>query len=69
MTTTPKKEGAMSIKDFRYISLIGSINNIISKVLSNRVKKKILDKTVSTCQNAFVEERHSGISFSGKRSG
>lgn len=36
--------------------LIGSIYKIIPKVLSNRLKK-VLDETVSTSQNAFVEGR------------
>lgn len=34
----PKKTGAMDVKDFRPISLIGGIYKIISKVLANRFK-------------------------------
>lgn len=39
VTTMPKKEGATSIKDFRHISVVGSIYKIIFKALSNRQKK------------------------------
>lgn len=52
----PKKEGATSIGDYRPISLVGSIYKIISKVLSNRLKS-VLDKTISSSQNAFVKGR------------
>nr|XP_033509261.1 DExH-box ATP-dependent RNA helicase DExH10-like [Nicotiana tomentosiformis] len=56
ITIVPKKEGASCIRDYRPISLVGSIYKIISKVLSNRLKK-VLDMTVSSSQNAFVEGR------------
>lgn len=36
--------------------LVGSIYKIIPKLLTNRLKK-VLDETVSTSQNAFVEGR------------
>lgn len=52
----PKREGTRSIKDYRPISLLGRIYNIISKVLSIILKKE-LDETVSTSQNVFVEGR------------
>ena len=35
----PKKEGAEDLKDFRPISLVGSLYNLIAKVLANRLKK------------------------------
>jgi hypothetical protein len=41
----PKKAGAMDIKDFRPISLIGGMYKIISKVLANRLKS-MLEKIV-----------------------
>nr|XP_016498719.1 PREDICTED: uncharacterized protein LOC107817408 [Nicotiana tabacum] len=39
ITIVPKKESAFCIRDYRPISLVGSIYKIISKVLSNRLKK------------------------------
>ncbi|XP_075080405.1 uncharacterized protein LOC142165916 [Nicotiana tabacum] len=56
ITIVPKKEGASCIKDYMPISLVRSIYKIISKVLSNRLKK-VLDVSVSSSQNAFVEGR------------
>ncbi|XP_009599850.2 uncharacterized protein [Nicotiana tomentosiformis] len=56
ITIVPKKEGASCIRDYRPISLVGSIYKIISKMLSNRLKK-VLDVSVSSSQNAFVEGR------------
>lgn len=47
-----KQEGASSMKDYRPISIMGSIYKIISKVLSIRLKK-VLDETISTSQNAL----------------
>ena len=37
----PKKEGADDLKDFRSISLVGSLYKFIAKVLANRLKKVI----------------------------
>nr|XP_016433471.1 PREDICTED: uncharacterized protein LOC107759971 [Nicotiana tabacum] len=51
-----KKESASCIRYYRPISLVGSIYKIISKVLSNRLKK-VLDVSISSSQNAFVEGR------------
>jgi hypothetical protein len=52
----PKKTGAMEVKDFRPISLIGGIYKIISKVLANRFKS-VLGKIISNSQNAFIGGR------------
>lgn len=49
----PKKEGAKELKDFRPISLLGSVYKIIAKVLANRLKK-VLELTLGS-QNEFVE--------------
>jgi hypothetical protein len=52
----PKKNDAMNIKDFRLISLIGSVYKLLSKVLANRLKE-VLDDVISESQNAFVSGR------------
>ena len=50
----PKKEGADDFKDFRPISLVGSLYKLIAKVLANRLKK-VMNRLVNKAQNAFVE--------------
>jgi hypothetical protein len=52
----PKKAGAVEIKDFQPISLIGGMYKIISKVLSNKLKS-VLGKIVSHSQTAFIKGR------------
>ena len=52
----PKKPSAMEVKDFRPISLVGSVYKIISKVLANRLSL-VFAKVVSSSQNAFVKNR------------
>ena len=52
----PKKKGAEDLKDFRPISLIGSIYKPIAKVLANRLKK-VMNGLVNPAQNAFVKGR------------
>jgi hypothetical protein len=42
----PKVHGAKEIKDFRPISLVGSIYKIIAKVLANKMRK-VIDKFIS----------------------
>ena len=42
----PKKNDARNIKDFRPISLIGSVYKLLSKVLANRLKE-VLDDLIS----------------------
>lgn len=51
----PKKNDARNIKDFRPISLIGSVYKLLSKVLANRLKE-VFD-LISESQNAFVGGR------------
>jgi hypothetical protein len=46
----------MDIKDFRPISFVGGINKIISKVLANMLKM-VLEKIISSLQNAFIRGR------------
>uniref|UniRef100_A0A2N9GAG5 Reverse transcriptase domain-containing protein n=1 Tax=Fagus sylvatica TaxID=28930 RepID=A0A2N9GAG5_FAGSY len=52
----PKKPNVVNIKDFRPISLIGSIYKLLAKVLANRLRG-VLDGLVSETQNAFVGGR------------
>ena len=52
----PKKQNASNIRDFRPISLIGSIYKLLAKVLANRLRG-VLDKLISESQNAFVGAR------------
>ena len=52
----PKRGGVEELKDFRPISLTGSIYKLIAKVLANRLKK-VMNKLVNSAQNAFVEGR------------
>ena len=56
VTLIPKKQNAVNIRDFRPISLIGSVYKILSKVLANWLRK-VLDGLVSESQNAFVGGR------------
>jgi hypothetical protein len=56
VTLIPKKQNALNIRDFRPISLIGSVYKILAKVLANRLRK-VLDGLVSESQNAFVGGR------------
>lgn len=52
----PKKHDAINIRDFRPISLIGSIYKIVAKVFANRLKG-VLDKLISASQNACAGEK------------
>ena len=50
----PKKAGTEDLRDFRPISLLGSLYKWLAKVLANRLKK-VVGKVVSKAQGAFVE--------------
>lgn len=52
----PKKVGASELKDFRPISLIGSFYEIISKILTERLKR-VMPKLVDDQQMAFIKGR------------
>ena len=56
LALVPKKNGASNIRDFRPISLVGSVYKILVKVLANRLKK-VLDQLISESQNNFVGGR------------
>ena len=46
LTLIPKKCIAINIKDFRPISLVGSVYKLLSKVLANRLRA-VLDNLIS----------------------
>lgn len=52
----PKKDDLIGPKDFRPISLIGSVYKIIAKVLAKRIRDSMGD-LISTSQGAFVKDR------------
>ena len=52
----PKKRDALNIRDYRSISLVGSMYKLLSKVLANRLKL-VLASLISNSQNAFVGGR------------
>ena len=56
LTLIPKKNNAINVKDFRPISLVGSVYKLLSKVLANRLRV-VLDSLISESQNAFVGGR------------
>ncbi|XP_020249244.1 uncharacterized protein LOC109826633 [Asparagus officinalis] len=58
----PKKEGALSPKDFRPISLINSSCKIFSKILANRLRK-VLHLLIDNSQSAFQSGKSSLDSF------
>ena len=52
----PKVEGADQVKDFRPISLVHSFAKLVTKVLANRLAKK-LNEIVSPNQSAVIKGR------------
>ena len=56
LTLIPTKVNAVSVRDYRTISLVGGIYKILSKVLANRLKRVILG-IISKTQNAFMPDR------------
>ena len=50
----PKKEGVEDLRDFRLISLVGSLYRLLAKVLANRLKR-VVGKVISNSQHAFVK--------------
>ena len=52
----PKKAIAEDLRDFRPISLVGSLFKMLAKVLANRLKK-VVEKVVSSAQHTFVDGR------------
>nr|GFC59691.1 RNA-directed DNA polymerase, eukaryota, reverse transcriptase zinc-binding domain protein [Tanacetum cinerariifolium] len=56
ITLIPKVPNANMVKDFRPISLMGSLYKVIAKVLANRLVT-VLDDIVDEIQSAFVTDR------------
>ena len=52
----PKKNNAIDVKDFRPISLVGSVYKLLSKVMANRLRV-VLNCLISESQNTFVSGR------------
>ena len=52
----PKRNGASNIRNFRPISLVGSVYKILVKVLVNRLKE-VLDQLIFESQNNSVDGR------------
>nr|GEZ78005.1 cysteine-rich receptor-like protein kinase [Tanacetum cinerariifolium] len=53
---TPKMKDAKVVKDYRPISLIGSLYKIIAKILANRLVR-VLGELVNEVQSAFIVNR------------
>ena len=56
LTLIPKKNNAIDVKDFRPISLVGSVYKLLSKVMANRLRV-VLNCLISESQNTFVSGR------------
>ncbi|RVW36390.1 hypothetical protein CK203_083809 [Vitis vinifera] len=52
----PKKEGAEDLRDFRPISLVGSVYKLLAKVLANRLKL-VMGEVISDSHQAFIQGR------------
>ncbi|GJZ66869.1 RNA-directed DNA polymerase, eukaryota, reverse transcriptase zinc-binding domain protein [Tanacetum coccineum] len=56
ITLIPKIPNANMVKDYRQVSLIGSVYKIIAKILANRLTT-VLGDLVNEIQSAFVKDR------------
>ena len=56
LSLIPKKANAVEVKDYRPISLVGSVYKILAKVLANRLSM-VLAAVISPSQNAFIQGR------------
>ena len=52
----PKKEGAEDLRDFKSISLVGSVYKLLAKVLANRLKL-VMGEVISDSQQTFIQGR------------
>ncbi|KAK3218316.1 hypothetical protein Dsin_012286 [Dipteronia sinensis] len=58
----PKFCKPKTMKDFRSISLVGSLYKIMAKVLANRMRR-VIEMVVGESQMDFVRDRHIFDSF------
>jgi len=56
VTLIPKKKVPTKVKDYRPISMVGSIYKVIAKILSGRLRE-VLPKLIGETQTAFVKDR------------
>jgi hypothetical protein len=56
ITMVPKREGANQVTDFRPISVVHSFAKLVTKVLANRLAKR-LNGMVSPIQSTFIQVR------------
>jgi len=56
ITMIPKSENPQSLEEYRPISLVGCLYNILTKVLSRRIKK-VIEKVIDGSQSAFLSSR------------
>ena len=56
LSLIPKKNNALNIKDFRPISLVGSVYKLLSKILANRLRQ-VMDNLISKSHNSFFGGR------------
>ncbi|KAM0852955.1 hypothetical protein ACQ4PT_051408 [Festuca glaucescens] len=54
ITLIPKKQEAMEVGDYRPISLVHSFSKLFSKLIANRLRRRLGDM-VSTNQSAFIQ--------------
>ncbi len=65
LTLIPEKANATEVRDFRPISLLGSVYKIVAKVLAN-ISSMVLGNFISSPQNAFVKGRNYGFGSNRK---
>jgi len=56
LTLIPKTENPQSLEEYRPISLVGCVYKILTKLLSNRIKK-VIEKVINGTQSAFLSNR------------
>ncbi|GKV46692.1 hypothetical protein SLEP1_g53669 [Rubroshorea leprosula] len=56
ITLVPKKKNPTTLKEYRLVSMVGSLYKILAKVLANRLRK-VIGKVISMTQSAFLEGR------------